>query len=51
MILAAGVGLALQLLLGWRDAVVFGLLIGLVAAQLVPPGKQSCSLPPRTERD
>lgn len=45
MVLFAVIGFALERALGWRDALIFGLLAGFVIASLVPPGRQKCALP------
>ena len=44
VVLATLAGWALQGWAGWSDATVTGLLIGLVAAQLVP-GRTPCAVP------
>ncbi len=46
MILAVGLGFAVQLLGGIPDAALFGLLVGVIAAQFVP-AQGSCGLPRR----
>ena len=46
MLLAAAVGVLLDLVFGLHNAVVFALLAGLVLAQFVP-SKASCQMPSR----
>jgi len=49
VILCTGVGFALQQLAGWSPALLVGLLVGLLAAQLVP-NKSGCGLDRRMQR-
>ena len=46
MVLAFALGYALQRFAGMRDAAVFGLLLGMLVAPLVP-SRAACRLPPR----
>ncbi len=48
MVLAIAVGFALQHFLGYQQAPLFGFLVGLVVARLVPSPK-SCPLPGRPQ--
>ena len=48
MILATGVGFAVQQLTGWSPALMVGLFTGLLTAPLVPK-KQGCGLPRRAD--
>jgi hypothetical protein len=51
VILSLALGIGLQWAFGWRDALIFALLGGLVVAQLVPPGNASCALPRPRDTD